>query len=449
MLIDDVLDLSKIEARKMELNPEELNFLNFTKNIADLFQMRATQKGISFNYEQVSPLPSCVRVDQKRLRQILINLLSNAVKFTQSGGVTFKVGYVGTGAWNRGQGDKHEFSTFSSELKQNYLRFAHNPIAAKHALKIRFQIEDTGTGIEQSKLEEIFLPFHQVGGNRFVEGTGLGLSISQRLAKLMGSEIRVTSTFGKGSTFWIDLEMPATKRYLEVSVLQEKPWLVGFVGNKRKVLIVDDNQLNRDLLCRLLARLGFEIAEAENGQECLYKAVEFQPDVILMDLRMPVMDGLETARRLRKLPELKDVVLIALSASVFESTQQESILAGCNDFLPKPIEVNHFLEQLRVHLRLEWVYEQSSENQKPTTRILSPASRFPAYSSLLPAAAESVAKILKLAAMGDIEEIFEESAKLEILEPKLVQFLAKLRQLVKGFELKQIRNILKQYIDGN
>ncbi|PSB52491.1 histidine kinase [filamentous cyanobacterium Phorm 6] len=449
MLIDDVLDLSKIEARKMELNPEELNFLNFTKNIADLFQMRAAQKGISFTYEQVSPLPICVRVDQKRLRQILINLLSNAVKFTQMGGVKFKVGYVGTGAWSRGQGENYEFSTLSSELKQNYLRFAHNAIAAKHALKIRFQVEDTGTGIERSKLEEIFLPFHQVGGNRFVEGTGLGLSISQRLAKLMGSEIRVSSTFRKGSTFWIDLELPATKRYLEVSALQEKPWLVGFVGNKRKVLIVDDNQLNRDLLCRMLGRLGFEIAEAQNGQECLYKAVQFQPDVILMDLRMPVMDGLETARRLRKLPELKDVVLIALSASVFESTQQESILAGCNDFLPKPIEANHFLEQLRVHLGLEWIYEKSAENKKRTTSSLSPVSGFPTYSSLLPAAAESVAKILKLATIGDIEEIFEESAKLEILEPKLVPFVTKLRQLAKGFQLKQIRNILKQYIDGN
>ncbi|MEG4282737.1 PAS domain S-box protein [Microcoleus sp. A006_D1] len=448
MLIDDVLDLSKIEARKMELYPEELNFLNFTKNIADLFQMRASQKGISFNYEQVSPLPTCVHVDQKRLRQILINLLSNAVKFTNSGGVTFKVGYVGTGAWSRGQGENYEFAILSSELKENYLRFAHNASAAKHALKIRFQVEDTGTGIDKSKLEDIFLPFHQVGGNTFVEGTGLGLSISQKLAKLMGSEIRVNSTFGKGSTFWLDLELPAAKRYLEVSPLRDKRWLVGFVGNKRKVLIVDDNQLNRDLLCRLLGRLGFEIAEAQNGQECLYKAVQFLPDVILMDLRMPVMDGLETARRLRQLPELKDVVLIALSASVFEATQQESILAGCNDFLPKPIEVNHFLEQLRVHLGLEWIYEESAESKNCKTPSLSPASNLPAYSALLPAAAESVAKILKLAAMGDIEEIFEESAKLESLEPKLVPFAAKLRQLAKRFQLKQIRNILKQYIEG-
>ncbi|MEG4230909.1 PAS domain S-box protein [Microcoleus sp. Pol11C3] len=448
MLIDDVLDLSKIEARKMELYPEELNFLNFTKNIADLFQMRASQKEILFHYEQVSPLPSYVRVDPKRLRQILINLLSNAVKFTNSGGVTFKVGYVGTGAWSRGQGENYEFSTVSSELKENYMRFAHNPIVAKHALKIRFQVEDTGSGIDQSKLEEIFLPFHQVGGNTFVEGTGLGLSISQKLAKLMGTEIRVHSTLGKGSTFWVDLELPAAKRYLEVSPLQEKRWLVGFIGNKRKVLIVDDNQLDRDLFCRLLRRLGFEVAETQNGQECLCKTVEFQPDVILMDLRMPVMDGLEAARKLRQLPEVKDVVLIAMSASVFEATQQDSILAGYDAFLPKPIEANHFLEQLRVHLGLEWIYGESSENKKRKTPSLSPASDFPDYSSLLPAASESVAKILKLAAMGDIEEIFEESAKLEILEPNLVPFVSKLRQLAKGFQLKQIRNTLKQYIEG-
>ncbi|MEG4005145.1 PAS domain S-box protein [Microcoleus sp. Pol11C1] len=448
MLIDDVLDLSKIEARKMELYPEELNFLNFTKNIADLFQMRASQKEILFNYEQVSPLPSCVCVDPKRLRQILINLLSNAVKFTNSGGVTFKVGYVGTQAWSRGQGENYELSILSSELKENYLRFAQNANAAKHTLKIRFQVEDTGTGIDQSKLEEIFLPFHQVGGNTFVEGTGLGLSISQKLAKMMGSQIGVNSTLGKGSTFWLDLEVLAVQRYLEVSPLREKRWVVGFVGNKRKVLILDENQLNRDLLCRLLRRLGFEVAEAQNRQESLYKSVEFQPDVIFIDLGMPVMDGLETVRRLRELPEVKNIVLIAMSASVFDAAQQERLLAGCDDFLPKPIEANHFLAQLRVHLGLEWIYGETSENKKRKTLCLSPASDFPAYSSLLPAASESVAKILKLAAMGDIEEIFEESAKLESLEPKLVPFISKLRQLAKGFQLKQIRNTLKQYIEG-
>ena len=447
MLINDVLDLSKIEARKMELYPAELNFTNFIKNIANLFQMRAAQKGIVFSYEQVSSLPNYVYVDEKRLRQVIINLLSNAVKFTNSGGVTFKVGYVGTEAWKQGR-ENCEFSILSEELKQNYLRFSHSALVAKHTLKIRFQFEDTGIGIEQNKLEEIFFPFHQVAGNTFVEGTGLGLSISRKLAKMMGSEIHVKSTLGQGSIFWLDLEFAAPKRYSKVDPLPKKRWVVGFVGNKRKVLIVDDYQINRDLLRRLLVRLGFEVAEAENGQECLCKAVEFQPDVILMDLLMPVMDGLETARRVRQLPELKDVVLIALSASVFENTQQESLNAGYNHFLPKPIEANQFLEQLRVHLGLEWIYEECSDRPKPPTSSLSDATDFPAYASLSPTASESIAMLVKLAAMGDIEGIFDESAKLESLEHKLVPFVNRLRQLAKGFQLKQIRNILKQYIDG-
>ncbi len=448
MLIEDVLDLSKIEAKKMELYPTELNLTNFLKNIADLFQMRSSQKDIDFSYEQVSPLPQSVYFDEKRLRQILINLLGNAVKFTNSGRVTFKVGYVGTEAWRRGQAENTELSTLSSELKQNYLRFCKKIIADKHALQIRFQVEDTGTGIDSSKLEEIFLPFHQVGADRFVEGTGLGLSISRKLAKLMGSEIQVKSTLGQGSIFWIDLELTAPKRYLEVASLQEQRWLVGFVGDKRKVLIVDDNQLNRSMLSKLLSRLGFEIAEAENGQEGLRKAVEFKPNVILMDLLMPVMDGLETARRVRQLPELKDVVLIALSASAFEKTQQESLLAGCDYFMPKPIEAHHFLEQLGLHLGLEWIYEDFVESKQRKTASVSPKSELPTYSTLLPPVAESVARMLKLAAMGDIEGIFDEAVKLESLEPKLISLVNRVRQLAKKFGLKQIRSLLKQYIEG-
>jgi PAS domain S-box-containing protein len=448
MLIEDVLDLSKIEAMKMELYPTELNILHFIKNISDLFQMRASQKDITFRYEQISPLPKCVYVDEKRLRQILINLLSNAVKFTNSGGVTFKVGYVGTEAWRRGQKESCDFSVLSSELRQNYLRFSQNEIPDKHTIKIRFQVEDTGTGIDESKLEEIFLPFHQVGINRFVEGTGLGLSISRKLAKLMGSEIYVKSTLDQGSIFWLDLELPAPKLYSEVPPLQERRWLVGFVGDKRKVLIVDDNQVNRSMLRRLLSGLGFEISEAENGKECLDKAVEFKPDVILLDLLMPVMGGLETARRVRRLPVLNDVVLIALSANVFENTQQESLLAGCDYFMSKPIEANHFLEQLRLCLGLEWIYEDCLENKKRTTANLSSKSELPNYSDLLPPVAESVVRLFKLATVGDIEGIFDEVVQLESLEPKLMLLVSRVYQLAKKFGLKQIRTLLKEYIHG-
>jgi PAS domain S-box-containing protein len=416
-LINDVLDLAKIEASKMELSLAALNFPSFVKSIVDLFQMRSAQKEIAFNYQQLSSLPDCVLTDEKRLRQVLINLLSNAVKFTKSGGVTLKVGYTDQ----------------------------------TPTTKIRFQIEDTGIGIETNKLEEIFLPFHQVGDrNNFVEGTGLGLSISQKIAKMMGSQIHVQSTSGKGSIFWLDIDLPAVAQCSEVPSAREKRRLVGFTGSKRKVLIVDDHEVNRIMLHRLLSRLGFEIAQATDGQDCLHKALEFRPDIILMDLLMPVMDGWEATRRLRQLPELKDAVILALSASVYEATRQESILAGCDNFLTKPIQTSELLELLHVHLALEWIYEDGLFGKKRKAQTPKTSSDLAlALSTIVSPGSESVLALLRLVAMGDIEAILEEIAKLEHSDPKLVPFVHHVRQLAKGFQLKQIRDFLKQHLSDN
>ncbi|MCY7382627.1 MAG: response regulator, partial [Microcoleus sp. CAN_BIN18] len=314
--------------------------------------------------------------------------------------------------------------------------------------KIRFQIEDTGIGIRQDKLEEIFLPFHQVGDrHNFVEGTGVGLSISQKLVKMMGSQIRVQSTPGKGSIFWLDIDLPAVAQCSELPSAPEKRRLVGFSGHHRKVLIVDDNEVNRSMLHRLLSRLGFEIAQATDGEDCLHKAQEFLPDLILMDLLMPVMDGWEATRRLRQLPELKDAVILALSASVYDTTRQESILAGCDNFLTKPIQTNELLEVLRLHLGLEWIYEDGSETKKRKAQTPKASSEIAAAdSTMVSPASESVLALLRLAAMGDIEAILEETAKLEHSDPTLVPFVHHLRQLAKGFQLKQIRDFLKQHL---
>ncbi len=466
MLINDVLDLAKIEASKMELSPTNLHFSNFVKSIVDLFQMRSYQKGIAFNYEQMSALPDYILADEIRLRQILINLLSNAVKFTKNGGVTFKVGY----AENYPQTHCTNSSLTAEVTTQtiNLTANLDNPkksialwenteapeaIAANTGdraptVKIRFQIEDTGIGIRQDKLEEIFLPFHQVGDrNNFVEGTGLGLSISQKLVNMMGSQIRVQSTSGKGSIFWLDLDLPSVTQRSELPTAPEKPRLVGFSGSQRKVLIVDDNEVNRAMLYRMLYRLGFEIAQATDGEDCLHKAQEFLPDLILMDLLMPVMDGWEATRRLRQLPELKDVVILALSASVYETTRQESILAGCDNFLTKPIQTNELLELLRLHLRLEWVYEDGSETKKRKAQTPKSSSEVPTAESMMASpGSESVLALLRLTAMGDIEAILEETAKLEHSDPTLEPFVHHLRQLAKGFQLKQIRDFLKQHL---
>lgn len=203
-LITDILDIAKIEAQRLELELSNFDFPAFVSNISDLFEMRASQKAIAFNYEVMSPLPHGIRGDRKRLRQILLNLLSNAVKFTDEGGVTFKVGYAIAGEWATPNGH------LSPEGEMEY----------PAGRKIRFQVEDSGCGIEPELLHDIFLPFHQVGEkHRRVEGTGLGLAIAKKLVELMGGELHVISKIGEGSIFWVDLELEEIAGWSEATQL--------------------------------------------------------------------------------------------------------------------------------------------------------------------------------------------------------------------------------------
>lgn len=420
-LIDDILNLSKIEAQKMELYPTEFHLPNFLSSITELFKMRAQQKDISFSYEIISPLPQGVIADEKRLRQVLSNLLSNAVKFTDRGGVRFRVGYV------MGNG---------SESTQCPRPNAQGPMS-----KIRFQVEDTGIGIESSKLAEIFLPFHQVGDRAHaVEGTGLGLAISQKLVQMMGSEIQVRSTLGEGSVFWCDLDLPPVSGWNE-SNPSGAHQIVSFNGHKRKVLIVDDHQVNRSILRELLEPLGFESLEAVNGQDCLNKAIEFQPDLILIDLVMPGLDALDTIRQLRQLPQLKEMVAIAVSVNLCETTKQESLAAGCQDFLPKPVQTKQLLDLLMVHLGLEGIYEE----RLCATQDKSNLEGFPLVS--LPSS--EIAALSELLNMGDIQGILDQADKLEQLDNQLGSFATQIRQLARGFQLKQLREIIQQSIAEN
>ncbi len=416
-LINDILDLSKIEARKMEIHLSDFNLPVFLNNIAEIFRIRAEQKNIAFRYTPLSPLPTLVRGDEQKLRQILINLLGNAVKFTETGGVVFKVGY--------------------------------------HEGKIRFQVEDTGIGIAPEKLTEIFLPFHQVENSRhLVEGTGLGLTISQKLAKLMGSTLEVKSQLGFGSVFWLDLDLPEVLQSTSVAKPQERN-ILGFRGEKRKVLVVDDKWENRSFLVNLLEPLGFEIVEAKDGRDCLNQALEFKPDAILMDLVMPVLDGFEATRQLRNLTELKDIVIIAISASVFDYSQEESQESGCDDFIPKPVRAKHLLERLRVHLELEWVYDdwgleqaavgvadRDSEGVKSNEHALNSETRIPTPKLIAPPP-EDIAVLLDLAMRGNIRGIDEQAARLEQLDAQFVPFASELRQLAQDFQIKQIREFLE------
>ncbi len=403
-LINDVLDLSKIEAGRVELYPVDINFSHFLQGIRELFQMRAEQKHIAFIFEPLSRLPTGIQADEKRLRQILINLLGNAVKFTEKGGVTLKVGY-----------DPDN--------------------------RFRFQVEDTGIGIDQQELDRIFLPFQQVGHQSYrAEGTGLGLSITKKLVEMMGGELRVTSVLGQGSTFWIVLDLPETD--LISTTVEEKPMIIGFQGPPRKILVVDDKWENRLILINLLTSLGFDVLEANHGKEGLEMAQRWSPDLILSDLVMPVMDGFELTRQLRNIPQFQTVPVIAVSASVFDWHQQESVAAGCNDFVPKPIRTEVLLEVLRKHLELTWIYEEPELTVSKEIPVHSEESA----TTLVGPAPDQATELYELVMMGDITGILDTLEAWEQTESQLGPFIRKFRQLAKNFEEKQMEELIRQYV---
>ena len=439
-LINDVLDLSKIEARRMEIHPSEFHLPNFLRAIADLFYLRAQQKGITFLYEPLTDLPIAIRSDEQRLRQVLLNLLGNAIKFTDSGRVALKV------------------SCLNSPEAQSENLSASRPLPPSPpspSCRLRFEVEDTGIGIAPDDLEDIFQPFQQVGDHRrMTEGTGLGLAISRRLVSLMGGELKVESTVGQGSNFWFELNVPIVDRWQEPSLLKTTD-IKGYRGPRRKVLIVDEQAENRAVLARFLTPLGFEVAEAVNGQDCLEKARSFSPDVIFMDLVMPVMDGFEATRQLRRSPEFQNTVIIAASASAFEHDQQTSLNIGCNAFLSKPIRYKHLLATLQQLLNLEWIYEDISSCDRPELSAL-PASDTTLNVAVLPAeeTAFSVSnqpptnvlkELRQLAQMGAVLEIQERATQLEQTHPSLVPFTTQVRQLAENFQVRQLQDFLQRY----
>ncbi len=412
-LINDILDLSKIESRKMELNPSDFHFPAFLESIAEICRIRAEQKGIKLIYEVATPLPKAIRADEQRLRQVLINLLGNAVKFTEQGSVNFKVKVIGKTSLNTGE-----------DL----------PLT-----KIRFQIEDTGVGIAPQQLEEVFLAFQQVGEQkRQTEGTGLGLAISRQLVQLMCGEIQVNSTLGEGSVFFFDLDLPETVLNTDFTNLTHRN-IVGFKGNKRQIMVVDDKSSNRSVLVNLLEPLGFELVEATNGSEAIKKASEVKPDCILMDLVMPVMDGFEATRRIRQLPELKDIVILATSASVFNFDRQQSREVGCNDFISKPIQEKELLKRLKTYLNLSWIYEESQVIVQESSIQQSTLN-----DSLITPPPEEVAMLLELAMRGDLRGISKRTTYIESLGQEFIPFATHLRQLAKAFKGKQILDFLNQ-----
>ncbi len=419
-LINDILDLSKIEARKLELNPIDFYLPAFIDSVIEISRIRAEQKVIGFHVQLDPDLPMGIRADEKRLRQVLINLLGNAIKFTHQGSVTFKVEVIS-------QEEKQR--TNDNEQMTNYT--------------IRFEVKDTGVGINSEQVEKIFLPFEQAGNQkRQTEGTGLGLAISQKIVALMGSQIQVQSELDKGSIFWFEVQLPEARDWAKLSRVVEQRTIIGYEGQRRTILIVDDRWENRSVIVNLLEPAGFTVVEASHGQEGWKQAIAHKPDLIITDLVMPMMDGFEFIKRLRQSSSFKDIPVIASSASVFAADQYKSIDVGADAFLPKPVEADALLEVLRQYLQLEWSYDSKAENIKKTNAV-----NLNVPSDVIPPANDVLQKLLELSQDGDIQGILEIAAQLSAFDEKLTAFTQQITQLAGNFQLKRLEAFIQQHIN--
>jgi signal transduction histidine kinase/CheY-like chemotaxis protein/HAMP domain-containing protein len=320
-LINEVLDLSKIEAGKMELRPTEFNLRTFMDDIRDMFLLRCRNKGIELQFVYDDHMPALIRADDGKLRQCVINILGNAVKFTHEGGVTVSVQRISPGI-------------------------------------LKFSIKDTGRGIPADQIDEILKPFQQVSGQPGVEGgTGLGLAITKSFVEMMGGQLTVESEWGRGSTFSFTLpvtelrpsELPASARRPV-----EKPISIR---SGARVLVVDDVPTNVDVAKEILQEVGFEIHTAENGKVAVEKFLALKPELILMDIKMPVMDGFEATRRIRQSEGGDKVKIIAVTASVFEQSRQKVIDAGCDDYVAKPYKKQDLFSAISRHLNVEMIFK--------------------------------------------------------------------------------------------
>jgi PAS domain S-box-containing protein len=398
-LINDILDLSKIEAQKVELMPTDFHFPAFLQGVAEMCRIRAELKGIHFHFPSSPELPIGIRADEKRLRQVLINLLSNAIKFTDEGSVTFTVSFATEG-------------------------------------KIRFEIRDTGTGIAQDQLQAIFQPFEQVGDRRRqTEGTGLGLAISKRIVELMGSTIQVQSEMNVGSIFWFDVNLSQADEWVKTSQIDHRGQIIGIKDRQPKIVVIDDKWANRSVISNLLSPIGFEVFEANDGQEGWEKILEVQPDLIVTDLLMPELDGFELIKRVRESENFKDTVIIVSSASVFETDQYRSLEAGGNTFLPKPIQATELLQKLQQYLDLEWVYEANEDPQassSDTNELIAPPTK-------------EMERLYELAMEGNFLEIVKQAVLLEEIDPKYIPFAKILHQMAKDFQDEEILTFIQSY----
>jgi PAS domain S-box-containing protein len=411
-LINDVLELSKIEAGRVTLIHSPCDLYNLLQSATDMFRVAAESKGLRLITDIAPDLPPYIITDEQKLRQVLANLLSNAVKFTQTGQVVLSAGMRRTGE---------------------------TAVAHPH-LHLQFAVTDTGPGLDPTDRTTLFEPFVRNGRVTAVEGAGLGLPISRQFVQLMGGDITVESQPGNGSTFAFDIlarlsgpgemEKPKSTRHI-MGLAPGQPTY--------RILIVEDVLESRVLLRRLLQDVGFQVREASNGQEAIAAHAEWNPHLIWMDMRMPVMSGYEATRHIRRTAHGDATRIIALTASAFEEERINVLTAGCDDFVRKPFRETDLFEKMAHHLGVRYLYEDLAVPQEPlASDSLLKIACDAAATSLSSAWIDELAHLATRARADQIKLLLDE---IQADYPALVHALA---QLADDFQFDKLLDLAEQ-----
>lgn len=404
-MINDVLDISKIEAGRFELDIQAFDLQKLLQDIADMVGVRAMDKKLSFRLEIASDMPQYIKADSGKLRQVLINVLGNAIKFTQQGGII--------------------------------LRAYMQPLPDIAMIMLDIEIVDSGIGIPADQQNQLFKPFVQLAqANSDIKGTGLGLVISKSLVEQMGGYITVSSILGIGTTFKIELPVPIASAD-EIAV--EEDWCpVKAIAPHQpswRLLVVDDNPDNRLLLVTILTEVGFQVREAENGQEAIRAFEQWHPHLIWMDMRMPVMDGYEATTKIRQLAGGNLVKIIALTASAFIEQHGSIINAGCDAVLHKPFHAPEIFAMLTKYLAIEFIYRD-----KPAPVMLPPTLELTA--EMLSKLPLELRQQLHQAALNlDTEETDIIIARIRTIAPDIADGL---HELVQHYQFEQIVQLTEE-----
>ena len=382
-LINDVLEMSKIEAGQSILHPMEFNASLVLRDLENMFRVKASEKSLELFIETEPDVPATIVADKQKFRQILINLVGNAVKFTSTGKVAVRM-------WTRP--DKESIGS----------------------LRVFVDVEDTGPGIAEKDIGKLFRMFSQTADGAASGGTGLGLAISANFARMMGGNIRVTSQLGKGSCFHVEIR--AERGPGKGGDSSQEKQIVGLAPGQPswRVLIVDDEEVNRNFICNIFEAVGFFTKQAVDGADALAVTAEWNPDLILMDIQMPHMDGMEATRKIRELSPEKSIPIIGVSAGAFEEDRKNALESGMDEFIRKPFKSHELLHTIANFLDVRYVYEES---HAPSNRDGNGSVSLTAELEKVPA--ELAERIRVSAGSAYYQELMKQIEELEAFSPCL------------------------------